>query len=34
MMYFKVRLVGSRFEYGDTQISIIAVLDEKYIQLT
>ena len=27
---FKVRVVGSRFEYGDTQISIIAVLDKVY----
>tara|TARA_B100001123_G_C14613459_1_gene750773 strand:- start:2 stop:511 length:510 start_codon:yes stop_codon:yes gene_type:complete len=27
---FKVRVIGSRFEYGDTQISIIAVLDNIY----
>ena len=29
---FKVRVVGSRFEYGDTQISIIAVLENVYSQ--
>ena len=28
----KVRVVGKRFEYGDTQISIIAVLDSIYNQ--
>ena len=31
---FKVRVVGSRFEYGDTQISIIAVLDGVYSQFS
>jgi len=29
---FKVRVIGSRFEYGDTQISIIAVLENVYSQ--
>jgi DNA-directed RNA polymerase subunit E'/Rpb7 len=27
---FKVRVVGKRYEYGDTQISIIAVLENVY----
>ena len=27
---FKVRVVGKRFEYGDTQITIIAVLESVY----
>jgi DNA-directed RNA polymerase subunit E'/Rpb7 len=31
---FKVRVVGSRFEYGDTQISIIAVLESVYGQFS
>ena len=31
---FKVRVVGSRFEYGDTQISIIAVLENIYSQFS
>lgn len=31
---FKVRVVGSRFEYGDTQISIIAVLENVYSQFS
>ena len=31
---FKVRVVGSRFEYGDTQISIIAVLEKVYSQFS
>ena len=29
---FKIRVIGSRFEYGDTQISIIAVLENVYSQ--
>tara|TARA_A100001011_G_C13896859_1_gene669355 strand:+ start:164 stop:673 length:510 start_codon:yes stop_codon:yes gene_type:complete len=29
---FKVRVVGKRYEYGDTQITIIAVLDSIYNQ--
>ena len=31
---FKVSVVGSRFEYGDTQISIIAVLENVYSQFS
>ena len=31
---FKVRVIGSRFEYGDTQISIIAVLEDVYSQFS
>lgn len=31
---FKVRVIGSRFEYGDTQISIIAVLENVYSQFS
>ena len=31
---FKVRVVGSRFEYGDTQISIIGVLENVYSQFS
>ena len=27
---FKVKVVGSRYEYGDTQITIIAVLEDVY----
>ena len=29
---FKVRVVGSKFEYGDTQITIIAVLENAFSQ--
>jgi DNA-directed RNA polymerase subunit E'/Rpb7 len=29
---FKVKVVGSRYEYGDTQITIIAVLEEVFDQ--